>query len=108
MPPNDANFGIGTLVAFCHTVNALGRPATLRRLNSLPLDRINPGRRRGIRPARLTDTGAMVDNQGHSLSCTGAALRATTWPANARLICSGQALSTMIVVPQMAFPLLLV
>ena len=50
----------------------------------------------------------MVNNQGHSLSCTDAGEARDDMACERGLIRAGQALSTMIVVPQIGLPLLLV
>jgi hypothetical protein len=50
----------------------------------------------------------MVNNQGHNLSCTDAGEARDDMACERGLIRAGQALSTMIVVPQIGLPLLLV
>ena len=101
---NDRNFKSTALVPFCHTVNALGAPRDV----TAPQPPVRGSISSRPSPSNASSTtgrrGAMVNNQGHSLSCTGAARRART----RALIRSGQALSTMIVVPQIGLPLLLV
>ena len=100
---NDRNFKSTALVPFCHTVNALGAPRDV----TAPQPPVRGSISSRPSPSNASSTtgrrGAMVNNQGHSLSCTGAASRART----RALIRSGQALSTMIVVPQIGLPLLL-
>jgi hypothetical protein len=95
------------LVPFCHSVNALGaprdvtapQPPVLGSISSRPSSR-NASSTTGRR-------GAMVNNQGYSLSRTAAARR-DDMACERSLIRAGQALSTMIVVPQIGLPLLLV
>jgi hypothetical protein len=50
----------------------------------------------------------MLNNQGHNLSCTDAGEARDDMACERGLIRAGQALSTMIVVPQIGLPLLLV
>src|SRR3954452_3854559 len=67
------------LLPSCHSVNAFVAPRDVTAPQPPPwLDFIqrNASSAAGRR-------GAMVNNQGHNLSCTDAARRATTWPANA-------------------------
>ena len=49
----------------------------------------------------------MLNNQGHNLSCTDAGEARDDMACERGLIRAGQALSTMIVVPQIGLPLLL-
>jgi hypothetical protein len=92
---------------FCHNANAFGAPPTLRRFRTRPaLEFIQAITEEHCDAGATDPRGAMVNDRGPQFVMHLKQRRMQRRGCERAFICSGQALSTMIVVPQIGLPLL--